>query len=142
MSTAIDLKAIGQRLAIVRSKTGMTQLDFAEALGLSRRAYINYEQGRRDVPVSIIKTLMDDFNTDPVWLIDGGDTPFRKASQGSLDYALLQHIDIQLRERLAESDLVIPISDLSKRVWLCYEQVVDKGANVEDTIDFLIKAAA
>lgn len=55
----------------VRKQTGASQTDFAKRLGISPRAYKNYELGLRDVPLSLIESMHRELGTDLSWLILG-----------------------------------------------------------------------
>ena len=61
--------AFGERLATVRAGQGLNQTDFAESLGLSPRAYANYERGEREAPLAVLRTLYDVYGIDPAWMI-------------------------------------------------------------------------
>eukprot|EP00456_Euglypha_rotunda_P002909 TRINITY_DN10526_c0_g1_i7.p1 TRINITY_DN10526_c0_g1~~TRINITY_DN10526_c0_g1_i7.p1 ORF type:complete len:103 (-),score=11.63 TRINITY_DN10526_c0_g1_i7:19-327(-) len=65
---------IGARLIGVRTKLGYTQPDFAAHLGLSYRAYGNYERGEREMPTALFRHLCDKFQIDPLWLLRGPGT--------------------------------------------------------------------
>ena len=62
---------ISERLALVRKETGLILTDFSKKLGVSRRAYINYENGERDVPTSVVLKLEEDFDILSTWLLTG-----------------------------------------------------------------------
>lgn len=69
-----ETKAIGKRLDVVRREENLTQEQFSEALGISMSALRNYIRGDRDLPTSILVTLLSKFNVDPLWVIAGENT--------------------------------------------------------------------
>jgi len=68
-----DSFTIGQRIRAVRQQAGLSLDRFAEALGYSRRALINWEQGAAEPPVGILRKLRNLYDIDPEWLIRGAD---------------------------------------------------------------------
>lgn len=48
---------LGTRIAELRRTHGLTQVQLAEALGLTQQMVASYEVGRRRVPVSLLPTL-------------------------------------------------------------------------------------
>lgn len=49
----------GFRLQICRTDRGYTQKNVADALGVSRSAYAQYETGARDIPTELLVALAD-----------------------------------------------------------------------------------
>jgi len=84
--------ALGQRLVTVRATTGLSQSAFADSLGLSLRAYANYERGEREMPVALFRALYETYGIDPVWLLAGpGEQPVKAATR-TMDFALVDTI--------------------------------------------------
>lgn len=50
---------IGKKLKEIRVRNGVSQQQAADALGICRSAYCNYEIGRRNPDFSVIKRLAD-----------------------------------------------------------------------------------
>lgn len=48
---------VAARLERVREISGLNKKDFAESLDMSPQAYGDYENGRRDLPLSVAKKL-------------------------------------------------------------------------------------
>lgn len=65
------LSLLPERLLTIRKQTGASQGDFAKRLGVSPRAYKNYELGLRDVPLSLIESMHRELGADLSWLILG-----------------------------------------------------------------------
>ena len=67
---------IGRRLAAVRAMEGLIQTEFADRLGITGRAYVNYELGKREIPAAVLTALLNVFGIDPKWILVGpGDEP-------------------------------------------------------------------
>ena len=62
---------ISERLAQVRKNTGLTQTEFAKKMGISRRAFVNYESGEREIPSSLAVKLDEVLAVNPRWLLTG-----------------------------------------------------------------------
>lgn len=55
--------AFGERLAQQRKAQGLTQVQLAEALGVSQQAVTAYENGQRRVPISLLPLLAQTLGT-------------------------------------------------------------------------------
>lgn len=67
------LSTIGERIRAVRQKAGLSLDRFAEALGYSRRALINWEQNAAEPPIGILAKLRNLYDVDPEWVVMGED---------------------------------------------------------------------
>ncbi|PIE13986.1 MAG: hypothetical protein CSA68_11285 [Rhodobacterales bacterium] len=76
------ISLLPERLLTVRKQTGASQVDFATRLGVSPRAYKNYELGLRDVPLSLIESMHRELGTDLSWLILGEGASNSETAQG------------------------------------------------------------
>ena len=50
-------KALGERIAALRKDSALTQIQLAQAMGVSQQTVASWEVGRRGVPVSALPTL-------------------------------------------------------------------------------------
>jgi transcriptional regulator with XRE-family HTH domain len=73
-------KVLGNRVAQLRRDQNLTQVQLAEALGISQQMVASYEVGRRRIPVSMLQSLARALSVD----IDGllGDTAKARAKRG------------------------------------------------------------
>ena len=73
-------KALGTRVAQLRHDQALTQVQLAEALGISQQMVASYEVGRRRIPVSMLQALAQALSVD----IDGllGDAAKARAKRG------------------------------------------------------------
>ena len=58
------METVSEKLKLLRTRLGLTQLDVAKALGLERATYTNYELGRTLPDWPTIKRLAKIFNVD------------------------------------------------------------------------------
>lgn len=70
-SSQVALADIGARLEICRHELGLTQTEFASALGVSQSSYYAYEQGSRGVPVQALAALSLQYGVSLDWLVLG-----------------------------------------------------------------------
>lgn len=76
MSTTDDLPAPATRLKWVRRQLGKSQREVADLLGLSLTGYQNYEQGGREVPVSLGRLIKTSLGVSPPWIFSGNGHPW------------------------------------------------------------------
>ncbi len=93
--------AFGARLASLRSAAGLSQAEFAASLGLSLRAYADWERGSREAPLALYRSLLDRYGTDPAWLLTGESSPATAVDDRS--FAAVDQISCLLSQCLAAS---------------------------------------
>ncbi|MCO4882883.1 helix-turn-helix domain-containing protein [Paraburkholderia caribensis] len=107
----------------------------ARQLGLSLRAYANYERGERAVPVELLRALYEQFSIDPAWLLTGDgnmildrDVRYR-LDQKTLDSGLVAVAQIEAR-------LEVPLDPKRKArlIGLLYEQCQLLGDSADDIL--------
>lgn len=68
-----EASTIGQRIRAVRQRAGLSLDRFAETLGYSRRALINWEQNAAEPPIGVLANLRRLYDVDPEWVVIGED---------------------------------------------------------------------
>jgi transcriptional regulator with XRE-family HTH domain len=69
-------KAAGKRLAVARAEAGYAnQRALADALGISEPAVAKYEQGAREIPMSVLHWLSENHGISAQWIITGNGDP-------------------------------------------------------------------
>lgn len=66
-----EFPEIGKRLKMCRKDSGLNQVQFAEALGVSLRSYQHYEKATREAPVSVLSAAAHLSGRDFMWLVTG-----------------------------------------------------------------------
>lgn len=66
-------KIVARNFKKLRETAGYTQNDVANALGLTRSAYSNYELGDREIPYEVIEKASDFFGCDMGCLFNEND---------------------------------------------------------------------
>lgn len=64
-----------ERLSSIRKATKLSQAAFGAELGLSDRAYKNYELGIRELPLAVALSISDKFDVNIAWLLTGDSAP-------------------------------------------------------------------
>ena len=112
-----------ERVGAVRAHFALSQTVMAQRLGISLRAYQNYERGEREVPVALVHALYAEFKVDPVWLLTGeGSMMLAEDLRKRLDQTLLDRV-VEVVEKF-EADLQKPLSieHKSRLIGLLYEK--------------------
>lgn len=83
--------SIGERIRAVRQRAGLSLDRFAEAIGYSRRALINWEQNAAEPPIAVLAKLRRLYDVDPEWVVLGEDlTP--RSHYGATDWTRFDRI--------------------------------------------------
>lgn len=69
------------RIKEIRKALNLTQVKFAESLGIPKRTLIAYECGQNPIPDRLIISISAVFNVDEHWLRTGDGNMFRKITQ-------------------------------------------------------------
>ena len=112
-----------ERVGLVRAHFALSQTVMAQRLGISLRAYQNYERGEREVPVALVHALYAEFRVDPVWLLTGeGSMMLAEDQRKRLDQTLLDRV-VEAVEKF-EAGLKKPLSveHKSRLIGLLYEK--------------------
>ncbi|MCI1711387.1 MAG: helix-turn-helix transcriptional regulator [Chiayiivirga sp.] len=141
VSSSDDNAAFGRRLTAVRATTGLSQSAFADALGLSLRAYANYERGEREAPVALFRALFERFGIDPIWLLSGADDTPQKAAARAMDFALVERITRQIDSRLSGLRKKMKPEQRARLLRAIYTLSLARGAVDDSELDQVISAA-
>ncbi|WP_416235278.1 helix-turn-helix domain-containing protein [Paracoccus sp. (in: a-proteobacteria)] len=85
-------ETVAERLLIVRRRSGLSQADFAQKIGVIPRSYRNYEAAVRDIPLALVVAVHRVFEVDLTWLILG-ERPSAPVIQTSVYELILRAID-------------------------------------------------
>lgn len=126
---------IGSRLVATREAQRLTQVDFATRLGLSPRAYQNYERGEREMPTTVLTALHAEFGIDPLWILIGLD-PRKQVASGALD--MLEEVIIGVETHLQRTRKKLSPAKKARLIKVLYLQFRDKAkvdaAQLADTV--------
>jgi transcriptional regulator with XRE-family HTH domain len=66
------MRTIGQKVKAFRKKQELSQIDFAETIGISQGRLSEIEQGKTKPSAETLNQLRKKFNVDLNWLFDEG----------------------------------------------------------------------
>lgn len=72
------MSKFGERLRNIRKARNLTAEQVAQVLGVTRRAIVNYESGRREPTIDQLIQLADFFNVSLDYLVGRSDDPERR----------------------------------------------------------------
>ena len=111
------------RVARVRAHVGLSQTAMAKQVGLSLRAYQNYERGEREIPVALVQALYAEFKVDPVWLLTGAGPMILEVERAQhLDQALLDQVVAAVERFEAGLKKPLSVEHKSRLIGLLYEK--------------------
>ena len=132
---------IGRRLAGVREHNRLRQTEFAERIGLSPRAYQNYERGEREIPAIVLRTLYEVFGVDPLWVLTGpGWVPADVPLQPNLES--LEAVVIAVEKHLARSRRRLVPAKKARLIKMLYLHYRDRSGIDDDHVGEMIQLAA
>lgn len=142
IATTDGNRAIGVRLAAVRASTGLSQNAFATSLGLSPRAFANYERGEREMPVALFRALFEVHGIDPIWLLCGPESDPVRALERRMDAALLEAVVRVIEEGLRRAGKRLRPDKKGHLIRLAYQRCALAGrADARELRDLLSLAA-
>lgn len=130
---------IGRRLAAVRERVRLVQIDFAERLGVSPRAYQNYERGEREVPAVVLKALYEVYGVDPLWLLTGLTS---NVEPDTADLDVLEAVVVQLETRLQRARRSLPPAKKARLIKLMFLYFRDKPEIDSDHVSEMLALTA
>lgn len=133
---------LGARLIAVRTQLRFTQPEFAASLGLSYRAYGNYERGEREMPTALFRALCDKYGIDPLWLLCGpGNVPIHIGTR-VLNTQVLTEILRMVDDWLERHRHTLRPDKKAQLICLAYEHCVVEGAIDSKRVQDMLAVAA
>lgn len=102
-------REVGRRLAEVRSERGLSQKDFAAELEVPIASYQRYEQGVRELPLSLAMRLLKHYGVNAAWLLQGPDAATARCNQTDRASDLAQRTYKLWESLLTRSAAQVPI---------------------------------
>ncbi|EIJ44003.1 putative transcriptional regulator [Beggiatoa alba B18LD] len=93
MSSTNENINIGKRLLYLRESKGLNQEEISDSVGISLRAYQNYERGERTISKELIHALLSTYGVDPVWLLTGDGNMYRNEKPAPRTQAIVEMIE-------------------------------------------------
>lgn len=135
MSSTTDHGNDHQRVAQVREHFDLSQDRMARQLGLSLRAYANYERGERAMPLELLRALYEQFSVDPVWLISGdGNMILDRDVRYRLDQKTLDSVLVAVARIEQRLEVALDAKKKARLIGLLYEQCHLLGESAEQIL--------
>lgn len=142
LSSPLEKESMGERLALIRKELALTQNQMAISLGVSHRAYTNYERGEREMPAGFLLRLLKKHNYDPVWVMNGiGEKPQIFAHR-AFDPKLMSDVFCLIHDWLEKRQKQLASKKLIDIVNLAYELCAQDGEVDPNQIATVVKFAA
>lgn len=120
-------REVGRRLAEVRSDRGLSQKQFAAELEVPIASYQRYEQGVRELPLSLAVKLMRDHGVNPAWLLQGPDAAPQKVRSLDEQGALLDQLYDAWEKPIAQSGVPVSYSERRAGFRMLLRDVLQTG---------------
>jgi transcriptional regulator with XRE-family HTH domain len=128
--------SVGKRLLEIRKPTGSTQAAFAEAFGISDRAYKNYELDIREIPLGLAIAICERHDVSLSWLATGigGKNPQHLQSLIETSILIVKRF-LRLRNHAVSDETE------ARLVSLLFVYLNEHGASSQKMQDLLLEAA-
>ncbi|AUQ51670.1 putative helix-turn-helix protein [Phaeobacter inhibens] len=103
----MTVEGLGHRLSAIRRQEKLSQEEMAERLHVSRSAYQYYERGERDLPGSLLLKVFQEFEADPLWVLEGDVEPGLTRREREMARAY-RKVGMAVEHRISERGLSVP----------------------------------
>lgn len=114
-----ESQEIGSRLERVRRMEGLSQGKFCDALEISRTSLQNYVRGDRELPLSVLARLLEQFAIDPVWIMYGDDSAVGMQHKSKI-LTEIRSIGIAVEKRAVARNMVLTTEERWRLVTQIY----------------------
>lgn len=115
------LTRMAERFLAIRNHFGKTQQEFADDLSISLRTEQNYERGDRKISSEVLLELHEQYQVDPLWLLNGaGSTPQKRMQAKDLDMDLLEKAIAMVELAIADSGKSVSKKDYARYIREAY----------------------
>ena len=102
----MTVPGLGDRLAAVRNMARLSQEEMSQRLGSSRSAYQYYERCQRDLTASLLLKVYEEFDVDPLWMLEGDTDEGRSRRNEEIALAYRQ-IGVAVEHRIKDRSLKV-----------------------------------
>ena len=126
-------------MKFARLELGKTQKHVAELAGINLRTYINYEQGERETPVSVV-VVYSSLGVNPNWLLTGEGEMMR--GKGEAESVAAEAVEALSEDRMLEKIVLMlaEMSDEERREVFAHVQKTKRFGELERRVQELERA--
>lgn len=130
------MDTINERIKFVRKHFKLSQVEFAEKLGISQRSVSWNEHAGNNVSTSTIKSICMAYSINENWLRTGEGKMFLQSSQFILDQYVYDHGGTELDLEIVKAYFSIP-AEIRQIVLDCVKNVFSAQTASEPTVEDL-----
>ena len=109
--------SIGKRIRLVRNRAKLSQVVFAERLGVTPATINRYEKGHRLPDSDILNRMVIEFNCNPGWLLAGeGDIESGTSVVPKEGEKSSMHQDIKLSDLITKLEYIYKEGSLDEKI--------------------------
>lgn len=112
------------RIKEIRTKLGLTQQEFADAIKVKRNTVATYEMGRSVPSDAAIALICKEFYVNERWLRTGEGEPFIKRTKNEEITAMLMDIQVSDEESFKRR-FISALTNLDEDGWHMLENLID-----------------
>lgn len=133
------MATLHERMKFARLELGKTQKHVAELAGINLRTYINYEQGERETPVSVV-VVYSSLGVNPNWLLTGEGEMMR--GKGEAESVAAEAVEALSEDRMLEKIVLMlaEMSDEERREVFAHVQKTKRFGELERRVQELERA--
>lgn len=125
----------------MRKQVGLSQADFASSIGMSPRAYANYERGDREASPAVLLAIWDTYRIDPMWILTSSEQPPPSPDIRYVDTVILQQVHELVEEFLQERKRTLASKPKAQLITFLYAKAIHgAGLSPADAMEALEQA--
>lgn len=137
--TKPDCASMGGRLRAAREHAGLNQVQFAEAVGFSRRQIIAWERCENQPPAAVLARLREVCGVSPEWVLSGpGPVPLEYVTPD--DLCRVTRVRGMLVESAQELGIVLPAEAASELATLVVAEPAEDEVAAFDRVLRIMRA--
>lgn len=131
---------VSKRLLTIRDRSGLSQQDFADELGISLRSAQNYERGIRKLPAETLTDIARKFEIDPLWVIYGPEERPRPAAHVGVDQDTLSRAIEVVQQSILKASANVDAHQFAKMTAAAYKFYMHNltGAGADELIESFV----
>ena len=114
---------IKDRLKALRKAKGLTQIEFADALGVSRSNIASYETGKNELSSAVISLICKTFSVSETWLRTGEGSMYTEDREEKQSVAFMRDA-LSSESKDFRKRFISALAELNSDEWNLVEKIV------------------